>query len=65
VRPQGPETVSPPGRSASHQAYSPVVQVKAAAAQVGDLDWNEEKKAVIAHYGGSNNGFSAVALPDQ
>jgi hypothetical protein len=38
---------------------------KAAAAQVGDLDWNEEKKAVIAHYGGSNNGFSAVALPDQ
>jgi hypothetical protein len=29
---------------------SPSGQVKAAAAQVGDLKWNRQKKKVIAHY---------------
>jgi hypothetical protein len=32
---------------ASLQAYSPSAQVKAAAVEVGDLNWNGEKKIIL------------------
>jgi hypothetical protein len=62
---EGGRKWAPEHAQASLQVHSPSAQVKAAAAQVGDLNWNGQKKNVIAHYWGSRNDFSVAALPDR
>lgn len=37
-------------------------QVKAAAGQVGDCNWNWGKKNLMSYYSGSHTDFSAAAL---